>query len=77
MRTRVIKHSMKWLWILGVLIWLSVMSTLSWRLWNARSFTHASLESTWLMGASALGVIWGIAPAIWRARVRKIRASHV
>jgi hypothetical protein len=68
---------MKWLWVLGAVVWLSVLSTVAWRLWNAESFAHASLYSTRLMGVAAVGVIWGIAPAIWQARLRKIRANHV
>jgi hypothetical protein len=43
---------MKWLWVLGAVVWLSVLSTVAWRLWNAESFAHASLYSTRLMGVA-------------------------
>jgi hypothetical protein len=71
------KHSLKWFWIAGVVVWFSVVLLLSWHLYEAETLAQASFYETRLTSASIFAVFWGIAPAIWQARLKKKRAIQV
>jgi hypothetical protein len=77
MRTTNVKRFLKWLWLLGVVVWLMVVSLLLWRLSKAESFAQASFYETRLTYASMCAIFWGIAPAVWQARLKKTRASRI
>jgi hypothetical protein len=77
MRKAALQNSLKWLWILGVVVWGSGVSFLLWQLPHAESFKQASFYSTRLMYVSCLGVFWGITPAISRAVLKRSRTSQV
>jgi hypothetical protein len=64
MRMAALKHSLKRLWILGLVVWGGAAAFPLWQLPHAESFKQASLYSTRLRGVSFLAVFWGIAPAI-------------
>ena len=71
-----LKRSAKWLWILGVVVWVSAVSILLWRLPNAQSYAQASSYETRLLYISLFMVFWGIAPAIFKAMPRQTRTSQ-
>lgn len=62
---------LKWVWIAGVAVWVSVVAYLLWRLPYAESYAQASFNSSRLMWVALAGIPWSIAPAHWRARLNK------
>jgi hypothetical protein len=77
MRMAGVKHSLKWFWIVGVVVWFAVISLLLWHLYEAETLAQSSFYETRLASASIFGVFWGIAPAIWQARLKKTRTNQV
>ena len=77
MRMTNLHLSLKWLWIAGIVTWAATVSILLWRLANAETFAQSSFMSSRLMLVSLFGVFWGVAPAMWRARHKRMGKGEI
>lgn len=72
MRMTGVNQSLKWIWIAGVVLWFGAALLLFWNHGKAETFAQASSYYTRIVPISLFGTFWGIAPALWQARQKKI-----
>jgi len=72
MRLTGVNQSLKWIWIAGVVLWFAAYLFLSWRHEHAETFAQASYYSMRLVFVALFLTLWGIAPALWQARQKKM-----
>jgi len=66
-----VKHLLKWFWIVGPAVWLSMVLLQSWQLKEAETPAQSSFFETRLMSPSLFGVFWGIAQPYGKRDSRK------
>jgi hypothetical protein len=71
MPTTSTEQPVKWLWIMGIVVWFLVIALLWRQLYGAQTFAQASLNSTRLSFVSAIGIFWSLAGAFWLARLKR------